>query len=99
MSKGIEPPTVTSHPHKIVTHNDIRIDDYHWLRDRDNPDVISYLEAENTYTSATMARTEELQKTLYTEMLARIKETDMSVPLKIDDYYYYSRTEKGKQPE
>src|SRR5512138_482294 len=75
---------------------DIRVDNYAWLRDRNNPDVIKYLEDENNYTALTMKPTEELQKTLYNEMLGRIKETDLDVPVKHGDYYYYNRTEQGK---
>jgi oligopeptidase B len=66
------------------------------MRDRHNPEVIAYLEAENAYTAATMQPTETLQTSLYEEMLARIKETDLSVPYRRADYYYYSRTEAGK---
>ena len=73
------------------------IDNYHWLRERDNPEVIEYLKAENAYTDSIMKHTEKLQGKLYDEMVARIKETDLSVPVKRDNYYYYSRTEEGKQ--
>lgn len=73
------------------------VDDYGWLRERDNPAVISYLEAENRYTERMMAHTEALQKELYEEMVARIQETDLSVPQRVGEYYYYSRTEEGKQ--
>jgi len=82
-------------PHIDTVHGDIRIDNYYWLRQRDNPGVIAYLRAENDYTSAMMKDTEPLQDSLYSEMLARIKETDLSVPARLDGYYYYSRTEKG----
>ena len=78
-------------------HGDVRIDNYFWLREKSNPEVIEYLEAENEYTEATMKHTKEFQERLYEELLGRIKETDLSVPEKIDDYYYYSRTEEGKQ--
>jgi oligopeptidase B len=73
------------------------VDDYFWLRERDNPEVIDYLKAENAYTQAVMKHTEKLQEKLYEEMVSRIKETDLSVPVKRDDYYYYYRTEEGKQ--
>ncbi|MBI3654017.1 MAG: S9 family peptidase [Acidobacteria bacterium] len=72
-------------------------DDYFWLREKSNPEVIKYLEAENAYTTAVMKPTEALQETLYQEMLARIKQTDLSVPYKKGDYFYYTRTEAGKQ--
>jgi oligopeptidase B len=77
-------------------HGDERVDPYFWMRDRQNPDVLAYLEAENAYTEATMQHTLPLQTQLYEEMLGRIQETDLSVPYKDGDYYYYSRTEAGK---
>lgn len=73
------------------------VDNYYWLRDKPNPEVKAYLEAENGYTDAVMKPTEPLQKKLYNEMLSRIKETDVDVPYKEGDYFYYSRTEAGKQ--
>jgi oligopeptidase B len=78
-------------------HGDVRIDDYFWLREKSNPEVIKYLEVENEYTEVMMKHTKKFQERLYEELLGRIKETDLSVPEKIDDYYYYSRTEEGKQ--
>jgi oligopeptidase B len=74
-----------------------RIDDYYWLRERSNPEVLDYLKAENAYTEAVMKHTGALQKKLYEEMVGRIKEEDATVPVRLDDYYYYSRTEEGKQ--
>ena len=76
-------------------HADIRIDDYGWLRNREDPEVLEYLEQENRYTDAVMRPTEDLQSALYEEMRARIKETDLSVPEPLDDWLYYSRTEAG----
>ena len=76
---------------------DTRIDNYGWLRDRTDPDTIPYLEAENAYTQSVMQSTSELQATLYKEMLGRIKQTDDTVPMRRDDYFYYTRTEEGKQ--
>src|SRR5450759_2164133 len=82
---------------KIDTlHGDIRTDNYFWIREKTNPDVISYLNAENAYTAARMKHTEALQQKLYDEMLGRIKETDLSVPFRDNGYWYYNRTEKGK---
>ena len=78
-------------------HGDRFVDDYFWLRAKANPDVVRHLEAENAYTSAIMKPLEPLQEQLYKELLGRIKETDLSVPLKDGAYYYYSRTEQGKQ--
>ncbi len=73
------------------------VDNYFWLRDKKNPEVKAYLEAENAYTDAVMKPTEAFQKRLYDEMLGRIKETDVDVPYKKGNYFYYSRTEAGKQ--
>jgi oligopeptidase B len=72
-------------------------DDYFWMRDKKNPEVISYLEAENAYTDAMMKGTAELQERLYKEMLSRVKETDTNVPWPLGGYLYYTRTEQGKQ--
>lgn len=94
---AISPPSARIVPWVDTVHNDVRIDNYHWLRDRTNPEVLAYLRAENEYTKTMMKDTEGLQDLLYREMLARIKETDLSVPVNLDDYYYYSRTEKGKE--
>src|ERR1700687_4463168 len=91
------PPIAKLVPKEITVHGDTRVDRYFWLRDRKDPDTIAYLEAENQYTSAQMKDTESLQERLYAEMLGRIKQTDLSVPLKRDDYFYYTRTEEGKQ--
>src|SRR5438552_14094465 len=78
-------------------HGDKLVDEYFWLRDRKNPEVKAYLETENAYADAFMKPTESLQAKLYEEMLGRIKETDLSVPYRQAGYFYYSRTEKGKQ--
>ena len=84
-------------PHVTRIHGHTLIDDYFWLRDKTNPEVLKYLEAENTYTEQVMQPTKALQETLYSEMLGRIKQTDLSVPSRLGDYLYYSRTEEGKQ--
>ncbi|MFT6105856.1 MAG: oligopeptidase B [Rickettsiales bacterium] len=84
-------------PHKLETHKDVRIDNYYWLNDKENPEVIEYLEAENSYTAKKLSSTENLQEELFLEMKARIKEEDSSLPTKKGDYYYYSRFEKGSQ--
>src|ERR1035437_8209801 len=73
------------------------VDNYFWLREKKNPEVRAYLEAENAYTDVVMKPTEPLQKKLYDEMLSRIKETDVGVPYRDGAYLYYSRTEAGKQ--
>ena len=74
-----------------------RIDNYYWLKDKKNEKVIEYLKAENAYTETVMESTKELQTTIYDEILSRIKEDDESYPLFRNGYWYYSRTEKGKQ--
>ncbi|MGF1515047.1 MAG: S9 family peptidase [Elainellaceae cyanobacterium] len=89
------PPVAPQQSKILEIHGDRRTDPYHWLRDRDDPAVIDYLKAENDYTEAAMGHTEALQKQLYDEMLGRIQETDLSVPYRYGDYYYYSRTEEG----
>ena len=73
------------------------VDNYAWLREKSNPQVKAYLEAENAYTDAVMKPTELFQEKLYKEMLSRVKETDVEVPYKEGGYWYYSRTEAGKQ--
>ncbi len=93
----VGPPLAKIEPQVDTLFGQERIDNYYWLRQRNNPEVIDYLKAENAYTETVMKPTEKLQDKLYQEMVARIKETDLSVPVKRDDYYYYSRTEKGKQ--
>jgi oligopeptidase B len=91
------PPVARRQPRVELVHGQRRVDDYFWLRDKANPEVRAYLEAENRYTDAVMAPTQPLQDALYKEMLARIKETDLSVPYPDGGYYYYARTEEGKQ--
>ena len=78
-------------------HGDIRTDEYFWLRNREDPEVLAYLDAENAYTAAVMQPTEELQELLFAEMRGRIKETDLSVPERIDGWLYYHRTAEGAQ--
>lgn len=93
----MKPPAADTTPKVDTLFGHEMVDNYYWLRDRDNPEVIEYLEAENAYTESMMKHTEKLQDKLYKEMVSRIKETDLSVPVRRDDYYYYSRTEEGKQ--
>jgi len=92
----LKPPVAKIMPKVDTMFSDIRVDNYYWLRDRENPEVLAYIEAENAYTDAMMKHTEGLQKKLYDEMLGRIKETDLSLPTHQDSFYYYSRTEQGK---
>jgi oligopeptidase B len=92
-----EPPKAEERETVAIVHGDRRVDPYSWLRDKADPKVKTYLEAENAYADSWMGRTRQLQETLYREMLARIKETDLSVPVKDGAYLYYYRTEEGKQ--
>ncbi|MBW4508905.1 MAG: S9 family peptidase [Scytonematopsis contorta HA4267-MV1] len=92
----LTPPVAVKQLQVLELHGDKRVDNYFWMRDRENEQVISYLEAENAYTDSVMKHTESLQTKLYEEMLGRIKETDLSVPYRKGEYYYYSRTEEGK---
>jgi oligopeptidase B len=91
------PPTAKKVPNVTEVNGHKLVDNYYWLRDKANPEVKAYLESENAYTDAVMRPTEPLQKKLYDEMLGRIKETDVEVPYKKGDYFYYTRTEAGKQ--
>jgi oligopeptidase B len=91
------PPIAPRKPKVDVLHGDRRQDDYFWLRHKDDPEVLGYLREENAYTDAVMRPTEAFRQALYAEMLARIKEDDSTVPFRRGRYFYYSRTEKGKQ--
>ncbi len=93
---SLEPPVAAVIPTELETLGHVRVDDYYWLNQRDNPDVIAYLEAENAYTDAVMAHTADLQQRLFAEIKGRIEQTDLSVPVRRGDYFYYSRTEDGK---
>jgi oligopeptidase B len=92
-----QPPTAKKVPKVDTVHGQARTDDYFWIREKANPEVAAYLQAENAYTDAVMKPTEGLQSALYKEMLGHIKETDLSVPYRENGYLYYSRTEEGKQ--
>src|SRR5579871_5787284 len=91
------PPVAKKVPHVTEVNGHKMVDNYFWLRDKPNPEVRAYLEAENAYTDSIMKPTEPFQKKLYDEMLGRIKETDVEVPYKEGDSFYYVRTEAGKQ--
>ena len=92
----VTPPVAPMRPRYQILHDEKRTDNYFWLREKSNPEVIKYLEAENAYTAARMRHTEALQETLYKELLGRIKETDTAVPYRSDGYWYYTRTEQGQ---
>ena len=82
---------------KLEKHGDIRIDNYYWLNDRENPEVIEYLNQENEYTKTVLEPTEEFQAKLFEEMKSRIKEDDSSVPYKMNGYWYLTEFQKGKE--
>ena len=92
-----KPPMAEKKTKTTNIHGETLVDDFFWLREKSNPAVISYLESENTYTEAAMKPTAALQDKLYKEMVGHIKETDSSVPYRWGNYFYYTRTEQGKQ--
>ncbi|MBL8513308.1 MAG: S9 family peptidase, partial [Betaproteobacteria bacterium] len=91
------PPIAAKKPQTFEKFGDKRVDDYFWLREKSNSEVIDYLKAENAYRDAMMAHLKPLEEQLYKDMLSRIKETDENVPYRKGEYWYYSRTEMGKQ--
>jgi len=92
-----DPPVAKIDPTSLEMHGDVRTDDYFWIRERENQEVIDYLEAENAYTDAAMAPTQELQDALFEEIVGRIKQDDSSVPYKDGKYWYYTRYEEGSE--
>lgn len=96
MPKTILPPNATVIPHNMEKHGHVRTDDYYWLNQRENPEVIDYLNKENEYYQQSTVHTKDFQKDLFEEMKARIKEDDESVPYFYNGYYYITRFEKGK---
>lgn len=95
-NKNSAPPIAKRIPHQLEKHGHVRVDDYYWLNNRENPEVIEYLNKENEYYQQATAHTEAFQKSLFEEMKARIKEDDESVPYFYNGYYYITRFEKGK---
>jgi len=92
-----KPPMAEKKPKITKIHGETLVDDYFWLREKSNPQVLEHLKAEDAYATSVMKPTEELQETLYKEMLSHIKQTDENVPYRWGNYFYYSRTEEGKQ--
>jgi oligopeptidase B len=90
-------PTALKRSHPITQHGITRDDEYYWMRDRDDPEVLKYLQSENEYLEAVLEHTKTLQETLFQEMKSRIKETDSTVPEKRGNHLYYSRTVASKQ--
>ncbi len=93
----MEAPVAEKKAKELTIHGDTRVDNYYWLRERENPEVIAYLEAENAYREEVMKGTENLQESLFNEIIGRIKQTDESVPYKENGYYYYVRYIEGKE--
>ena len=92
-----QPPVAPVIEHRETRYGTTVVDNYFWLREKSNPEVIKYLEAENAYTAAMTQGLKPFEDALYNEMLSHVKQTDLSVPVRRGDYYYYSRTEEGKQ--
>jgi oligopeptidase B len=97
MTDSAAPPHAPARPVELVAHGDVRVDPWHWLRDRDDPAVLAHLEAENAHTAAALAHTESLQADLFAEIRGRIQETDVSPPAHLDQWDYFSRTYEGRQ--
>ena len=90
-----QPPVAQVKPRELTEHGETRVDNYFWLREREDPEVITYLEAENEYTAAMLAHTDGLQDLLFEEIRSRIKQDDSSVPYSEGNYFYYTRYVKG----
>ncbi len=95
--KNIPAPLAAKKPKELTIHGDTRMDPYYWLNERENPEVIDYLTAENQYTDTLLAHTKAFQEKLYNELVGRVKQTDMSVPFKDNGYYYITRYEEGQE--
>lgn len=95
-TENIAEPIAAKKPHQLEKHGDVRIDDYYWMNERENPEVIAYLNAENDYYQKSTAHTKKFQEDLFEEMKARIKEDDSSVPYFYNGYWYITRYEKNK---
>ena len=96
-STHMEAPVAAKKPKELTIHGDTRIDNYYWLRERENPEVIAYLEAENSYRELVMKDTKGFQNELFDEIVGRIKQTDESVPYRKNGYYYYTRYVEGME--
>ena len=87
----MKPPVAKKRPHRLEKHEDVRVDNYYWMSDRNNPEVLAYLKAENDYLNDQFGRTDAIQVELFEEIKSRIKQTDVSVPYREGDYFYYWR--------
>src|SRR5688500_11082815 len=93
----VQPPLAKRVATTRERHGDVVTDDYAWLQKKDDPEVIAYLEAENAFTEAELAHTKDLQNELFEEIRSRIQETDLSVPTRKGPWWWYGKTEEGKQ--
>ena len=91
------PPLPERRPHALVTHGDERVDDWYWLREKENPEVLAHLEAENAYTEAALAHLEPLRRELFEEIKSRVQETDASAPYRDGEWWYYMRQVEGRE--
>ncbi|MDC6364518.1 MULTISPECIES: S9 family peptidase [Flavobacteriaceae] len=96
-SMSIQPPVANKKPTKLEKHGDVRVDNYYWMNDKENQEVIDYLNAENDYYHQMTSHTKQFQEDLFKEIKSRIKEDDSSVPYKLDGYWYITRYEEGKE--
>jgi oligopeptidase B len=97
MPDSIAPPAAPARPVELTLHGDTRVDPWYWLRDRENPEVIDYLEAENAFTAAALGHTQAFQDRLFEEIRGRIQETDVSAPVRYGPWDYFGRTIEGSQ--
>lgn len=95
--EALQPPAAKVVPKRLERHGHVRLDNYYWMRERDNVEVVRHLKAENDYAERAMAHTRDLQETLFREFKARIKQTDLSVPYQKDGWSYYTRVQADKQ--
>ncbi len=93
----MKPPIAARRPHRLERHGDVRVDEYYWLRNRDDPDVRAYLEAENAYLEDRLLPVRELRERLFEEIKGRIPQTDVSAPYRDGAHRYYWRYEDGRQ--
>ena len=93
----VKPPVAKKLPHRTEVHGDVLVDDYFWMREKTDPEVIAHLKGENAYTDAVLAPLADLRAKLFAEMKGRLVEDDRAVPFKDGDYYYYTRMEPGRQ--
>ncbi len=94
-AQDVAPPVAKVEPTELEKHGDVRVDNYYWLRERESPEVIEYLEAENAYTEAVFGHTNDFQQELFDEIVGRIKQDDASVPYRKGDYHYFWRFPEG----